>query len=52
MILYTIISPEDVLHDFSGEESNKKQTEEICTTDPFVFLERDEYYKIIKELRK
>ena len=52
MILYTIVSLEDIFHDFSGKENNIKQTEEICTTDPFAYLERDEYYKCIKEMRK
>lgn len=52
MILYTIINPEDIFYNYSEEEVNKKQTEEICTTDPFVFLEKEEYSKFIKKLRK
>lgn len=45
MVLHTIISPADIFYDFSKNMENIKKNEEICITDPFHYLEQDEYYK-------
>lgn len=52
MLLYTIISPADIFYDFSKETENIKKTEEICVTNPFHYLEKDEYYKQYIQMRK
>ena len=45
MVLHTIISPADIFYDFS-------KNMEICITDPFHYLEQDEYYKQNIQMRK
>lgn len=55
MILYTVISPADIFYDFSKDTEtagNVKKTEEICITDPFEYLEKDECYKQYTQMRK
>ncbi|MDE6102963.1 MAG: hypothetical protein K2F60_00365 [Oscillospiraceae bacterium] len=52
MLLHTIISPADIFYDFSKETGNIKKTEELCVTDPFHYLEKDEYYKQYIQMRK
>lgn len=51
MILYTVISPTDIFYDFSKQEEKKKTTQQICTTDPFAYLD-DAYTKAVGNLRK
>ena len=52
MVLHTIISPADIFYDFSKNMENIKKNEEICFTDPFHYLELDEYYKQNIQMRK
>ena len=47
MVLHTIISPADIFYDFSKNMENIKKNEEICITDPFHYLEQDEYYNCL-----
>lgn len=52
MILHTIISPVDIL--YSPEMVNKKpeKNNAVCVTDPYFFLEKDEYYRKYIQKRK
>lgn len=42
MIIYTVISPEEIFFDQSQE---KQPEQEQFSTDPYFYLNQDEYYK-------
>ncbi|MGN0621917.1 MAG: hypothetical protein ACI4I9_08620 [Porcipelethomonas sp.] len=44
MILYTILNPADVLLSQENENIAEAGKSAECITDPYFFLEKDEYY--------
>lgn len=52
MILHTIVSLADIL--YSPEKINKisEKNNAVCMTDPYFFLEKDEYYRKYIQKRK
>ena len=48
---YPDSGPADIFYDFSKQEDKKKTTQQICTTDPFAYLD-DAYTKAVSNLRK
>jgi hypothetical protein len=49
MVLYTIINPADVLLYKDKEENQPANDPGICITDPYFFLEKDEFSKNLQK---
>ena len=45
MILYTVVSAEDIFYKQENKKTDKKSFETVCITDPFEYIRNDEYSK-------
>lgn len=45
MILYTIISSEDIFYKQNNNKDDKNLLETVCITDPYEYIKNDEYSK-------
>ncbi len=52
MILYTIISPEDIFYTPENKKNHKTLSEKACITAPYEYIKNDEYSRACMELYK
>ncbi len=49
-MIYTVLNPAEVLLPLENNSMGKEDETQKCVTDPYFFLEKDEYYsKYIKD---